>query len=260
MPNIKRIHERMSDIVCGSRVVFHHVPKCGGTSVYRALRLRYALSYRGFDLHAAYRAVEAIYPNSDEIIIRNATLNLRENILLYYLFGDKRCIAGHVRFSDTAYQIFSDRYRFITTLREPESLFISTFFFNMTANESRWRIERNIEEFLETPRATFFGASYAHFFSGLPPDCDPAARDTIERAKANLTKFAVVGLTEDMPNFARRLREALGVRLRIGHQNKARVGQSVRGCVITPGVRRKIEALNAVNLEIYEHARQNLAG
>jgi hypothetical protein len=257
---LSEIHQRLNDIVCGHRVVFHHVPKCGGTSVYRALRRHYFSSYADFDLPSIYCAVEALNPGRDEDWIRDETLRFRETQLLCYLYGDRRCVAGHVRFSDPAFDRFSPNYKFITTLREPVSLFDSTFFYNVTSREKRWKIETDVETFLATPRARLFGASYAHFYSGLPPDCDPLSREVIDRAKVNLAQFSVVGLTEDMPSFERRLRDALGIRLRIGHQNKARVTQAERTRTMTDEVKKKIEALNAVNIEIYEYAREHLAG
>jgi hypothetical protein len=203
--------------------------------------------------------MEALHPDRDETWIRNATLDFREKQLLCFLFDDVRCIAGHVPFCETAYDLFKERYNFITTLREPVSLIISLFFYDATSSEDRWRFDGNIEAFLETPRAALFGTAYAHFFSGLPPDCDPQSRAVIERAKANLGRFTVVGLVDNMANFERRLRDTLGIRLRIGHRNKARVGDAERVRVVTDDVRRKIEALSTVNLEIYDYARRHLA-
>ena len=259
MPSLKEIRKRLNNVVCGNRVVFHHLPKCGGTSVSRALRLWYLLSYAGFPSDPTYRAMEALYPDRDEVWIRKAMLDFREKQLLCFLFDDIRCIAGHVPFCETAYNLFKERYNFITTLRDPVSLIMSLFFYDATSSEDRWRFDGNIEAFLETPRAALFGTVYAHFFSGLPPDCDPQSRAVVERAKANLGKFAVVGLVEDMTNFERRLRDILGIRLRIGHRNKARVNDGERVRVVTDDVRRKIEELSTVNLEIYDYARRHLS-
>lgn len=260
MVTLKDLRVRLDDAVCGRRVVFHHVPKCGGTSVSRALRFRYPSSFAGFPTGPTYRAIEALNPTGDRDCIANLVIDFRQKQLLVHLFSDVRCVAGHVRFSEPAYELFHEKYQFITTLRDPVSLLSSLFFYDVSATEERWKADPNIELFLETPRAALFGAVYAHFFSGLPPaTCDPQAREVIDRAKANLARFAVVGLTDDMERFERRLREVLGTRIRIGHRNKARVGPEERGRVISPAVRKKIEALSAVNLEIYDYARRNLA-
>ena len=258
MLGLKDARQRLNEVICGKRVVFHHVPKCGGSSVSRALHVRYPLSFASFPTAPTYRAIEALNPEQDDRCVRDSVLDFRHKQLLFYLFSDVRCIAGHVRFSPQAYELFSPKYHFITTLRDPISLLVSLFFYDSVAVADRWRCDTNIERFLETERAALFGAIYAHFFSGLPLESDSRSRAVIDRAKANLARFAAVGLTDDMAHFERRLRDVLGVRLRIGHRNRARVGEVDRDRVITAAVRKKIEALSAVNLEIYDYASRNL--
>ena len=261
MVDLKSLERRISDLVCGNRVVFHHLPKCGGTSVYRAIRLHYVTSYAYLDLTATYRALDSLYPGlaPDELLRR--TVTFREEQFLTHLFLDRRLIAGPIPFSVQAHRLFHERYRFITTLRDPVSFFFSTYFWNRTSPERRWRIEQSIEEFLETPRARTFGSTYASFFSGLGPDADPASREAIAAAKANLRQFSVVGLVEDMAGYERRLRDALNLRLRIGHKNKgARTSAAARAKAITPSVQRRIEEISAPNREIYDFAARELAG
>jgi hypothetical protein len=255
---VRDIHRRLNDVACGHRVVFHHVPKCGGTSVSRALHYRYPTSYVGFPSQPTYGAIEALNPGKSLEEIIESVISFREMQLLYYLHSDVRCIAGHVRFSNTAYENFNSNYRFITTLREPVSMLVSLFFYDLNSNDQRWKFGSSIEAFLETPRAAMFGSAYAHFFSGLP-GADSQSPEVIDRAKSNLAKFAAIGFMDDMQGFQRRLRDVLGVRLRIGHDNRARVDSAERGRVVTDAVRRKIEALSAINLEIYEHARRHPA-
>ncbi len=86
-----------------------------------------------------------------------------------------------------------------------------------------------------------------------------SSANLLGRAKENLEKFSAVGLTEDMPRFERRLRDILGVRLRIGHENRSRVPDTERQRTVTPEVRRKIEDLSAPNIEIYDFVKERLA-
>ena len=260
MVDLKSLERRISDLVCGNRVVFHHLPKCGGTSVYRAIRLHYVTSYAYLDLTATYRALDSLYPGlaPDELLRR--TVTFREEQFLTHLFLDRRLIAGPIPFSVQAHRLFHERYRFITTLRDPVSFFFSTYFWNKTSPEPRWRIEQSIEEFLETPRAKTFGCSYSSFFNGLAPNVDPYSRESIDAAKENLRKFSVVGIVEDMPTFERRLRAALNIRIRIGHKNKgARTSEDARTKAVTPAVKRKIEELSAVNRAIYDFGVKEFA-
>lgn len=260
MANWRAMEKRLSDRLCGHRVVFHHVPKCGGTSVNQALRMCYLTSYSSIrTVLPIYRAMELLYPDSAPEETTYKTSDFREQLLLMYLFADRRCISGHVRFSKKAQEKFKDTYKFITTLRNPVSLYISTYFWNATSPQSKWKIDQGIEAFLDTPRARDFGSHYADYFSGLPPRTDPTSRASIEAAKENLRKFAVVGMVEDMAGFERQLRRELGTRIRIGHQNKARVSDGARSQAVTPEIKRKIEDLCAANLEIYEFARREFA-
>jgi hypothetical protein len=258
--DLKRLESRVSDLICGNPVVFHHVPKCGGTSVTRALMFRYPTSF--VSMKAAmplYNALETLHPDesAEQVAVRSD--ELRERLLLLHLFRGVRCIWGHVRYSPAAHRLFSDKYRFITTLREPVSFYVSTLFWNTTARHERWKIDEDIESFLETPRARVFGSLYSAFFAGLPPKTDATAPASVEAAKANLRGFSVVGLVEDMAGFERQLRQALNVRLSIGRHNVARVSSSERSRAVTPAVRRKIEELCAVNTEIYDFAHRELA-
>ncbi len=63
-----------------------------------------------------------------------------------------------------------------------------------------------------------------------------------------------------MPRFECRLREILGVRLRVGHANKSKADSSERDNTITPAIRREIEALSTPNNEIHAFAKPELAG
>ena len=48
-----------------NRIVFHHVPKCGGTSVGRAIRKRFLLSQATVLPEATYRAEEMLDPSAN---------------------------------------------------------------------------------------------------------------------------------------------------------------------------------------------------
>lgn len=258
MPLLSNIRRLSLEATCGHRVVFHHVPKCGGTSIERALRLRYALSYDTFALNHMYSAIEALNPNCSLAEADDYTAHFREIQLLSLLFKDVRCIAGHVYFSEVAHDLFKDRYHFVTTLREPVAFFRSFYGQLVTAKEPRWQFHEGFEAFLECDLAPLVGRFYLLYFA--PPETRDAlvTGEDIERAKRNLAKCRIVGFVEDLPDFERRLRDLLGVRLKIGHANKSKISNNSEQVILTPAIRRKIEDLSAVNFELYEFARQEL--
>jgi hypothetical protein len=144
-------------------------------------------------------------------------------------------------------------------LRDPVSWFISLYFYNVTSPYERWKTEESINEFLDTPRARELGSFFAGFFSGLPADADPSSRESVERAKLNLSKLHAVGFVESMPVFQDELRKALGVRIRIRHENKARLDREARERAIRAVDMKKLKEISAVNLEIYDYARARFA-
>jgi hypothetical protein len=113
MPRFEQARKFTVDLLSGPRVVFHHVPKCGGTSIAQALRLRYAVSFAGFPTPPIYRAVMATEPAADEASRARLVDEFQERLLLYYLYSDSRCVAGHVRFSRIAYHLFSKTCKFV---------------------------------------------------------------------------------------------------------------------------------------------------
>lgn len=259
MNKYKNIYLKLVERTSGPPLIFHHLPKCAGTSVYRKLLLSYILSHRVLHIAPCYRTYEQLNPDWDEEKVRWETLVFREHLLLYYMNQNIRCIAGHVRFSETAHNVFGGKYAFITTLRDPISWFISWYFYNFTAKENRWKLDSTIEQYLQTAHAQTLGSGFAHFFSGLPVEADPSTRESVDRAKKNLDKMTAVGFVDDMPAFQKQLRNKLGIKLDIRHENKARVSRDTRESVITPNIIDRIRAVNAVNLEIYDYARQRFS-
>jgi hypothetical protein len=258
MIQLRPIKAKLQRWLSGEHVVFHHLPKSGGTSIKRALHLAYPLSFTAFGSLPAYRAMDTLFPGSNNEFIAKQIRDFREKQLLTFMFQDIRCIAGHVEFSNKAYDTFHDRYKFVTTLREPVASLISAYYYDLRNPHDRWRHDLSLEAYLETPRAIQFASSYATFFNGLPSDKDSTSRESVEAAKANLRKFTVVGLVEDMPGFERRLCEVLGVRLRIGRHNTAKVSSSERVRCLSASTRKKIETISTANEEIYHHVRMSL--
>lgn len=252
---VKALRSRLLDRALPQRFVFHHVPKCGGTSVGRALRRRYILSQATIHPEASFRAFEAFSGREDTEQMLIDVLDLREQMLLYLMYTDIRCISAHVRFSEIAHARFGERYKFVTILREPVSRFVSHYNWSHGRPGAHAAIQAGFDSFLDTPRAARLGASYVEYFAGLPKSGDLRSQAGIDQAIANLRRFDVVGRLDDIGGFQRAVRRALGVRVRIRHENRARTGaDAVRLNGLTPAQRRKVEALCAPDIEIWRNA------
>lgn len=247
----RRALSSMHDLIMPNRVVFHHVPKCGGTSVGRALRKRFILSQGTVVPESSYRAFEAFSGRSDRQKMLIDVLDLREQMMLYQMFEDVRCVSLHVRFSEAAYNCFEDRYKFITILREPVSRFISHYFWSHGKPGAHARIDEDFGAFLKTPRARRLGATYVEYFCGLPKDEDITTPQAVESAIANLRRMDVVGRLDDLSDFEARVKESLGVRIRIGHENKMRQPSSKKNEIMTPELVERVHELCAPDLAVW---------
>jgi len=247
----KNVRNWLMDANCPQRVVFHHAPKCGGTSVGRALRKRYLLSQATVTPESSFRAFEAFSGGSDRQQMLVDVLDLREQMMMYWMFEDIRCVSLHVRFSNIAYDLFGDRYKFITVMREPVSRFISHYFWSHGKPGAHARIDEGLADFLDTPRAKRLGATYSEYYSGLQKDVDITSDRAIHSAIENLKKFSVIGRLHDIEKFEADLKNELQVRVRVGHENKARTPMAKSHDVITPELKNKIAALCAPDLAIW---------
>lgn len=250
---INALRHKLVDALHPNRVVFHHVPKCGGTSVGRALRKRYILSQATVKPDESFFAFEAYSGRSDREQMLIDVAALREQMMLYHLYDDVRCVSLHVPFSNIVHARFARDYKFITILREPVSRFVSHYFWSYQKPKDHARIEDDFEIFLGTDRARRLGASYVEYYSGAPMAADLGDRALIAQAVTNLrARFDLVGRLDDLPGFEAGLRKTLGVRIKVGHENKARQPGNIRNSMVTPELLERAREVCAPDIAVWE--------
>lgn len=247
----KSIKAQAVDRLLPQRFVFHHIPKCGGTSVGRALRKRYLLSQATVTPEASFRAFEAFTGREDRENMLIDVLDLREQMLLYHMMEDVRGISLHVRFSMAAYERFHESYKFITVLRDPVKRFVSHYHWSHGKPHTHARIDDDFERFLDSPRARRIGATFVEYLCGLPKETPTDSDEAIGAAVVNLGKFAVVGAIEDVPVFESDTKAALGVRVKVGHENRGRPAAKRASELENPDLRARIEALCAPDIAVW---------
>ncbi len=242
------------------RLFFLHVPKCGGTSVDKALRRVYqGAGYRTehLDSFASLKAAE----------LANIRMRPCRDHLLYYHMAQKnmRYLGGHFSYSDTARAAFAD-WRYVTLLREPVTRWLSHYFYNKYKQGDHFRIKTPLEAFVRTERARGMGNTYTEWFADdLAPE---AARsdEAVEQAIRTLNNLEVVGLLEHLNIFADDCRLRLGVHIPVQHQNQPvqhqnrnPLSEAEQHEELSEDVLESIRALCAPDIRVYEAVQRRLA-
>ncbi len=231
-------------------VVFHHIYKCGGTSVGRALRARYVLSQVHILMGAVYRSADIIESDGDS---GSGALAMAEMLLIYHLAKGVKCVVGHVPFSRKAFDTYHEQYKFISTLRDPVARFISHY------NYAYRPRGYSLEDYLLSELAKENGAQYVRFFCGSPI-ADINSDRAMRLAVDNLRLFSVIGFMEDLADFSNKVGRELNVRLRVAHENRVKSPEAVNGAhSISAAQLEKIRALCAADLVVYAEAKSLFA-
>lgn len=235
-------------------IVFHHVPKCGGSSLARSLAIHYYFSHSKVHSTPSTAVVSDLFPNNSFETYLQQLYNFREQLLLYLLQCGQRCISGHIPFNKTIYDLFKTQYYFVTILRDPKERFISHWFHN----QRQWpdlAKQTSLDIFLESEYARRWGALYVEYFSGQKGK-QVFNTEAIEDAKTNLSSLSAIGFLDDLNTFESHLRTLLGTRLHIRHINKAPNANATDwSSQLTRQQLNSIKSICAPDLELLHYAK-----
>lgn len=237
----------------GKSVVFHHVPKCGGTSVGRAIRRRYLWTQQTLDAEATYRVVRDLYGDPGPAESWQLANRFREEMLLYLMHSGVKCITAHIPFSLRTYECFKHQYAFVTVMREPVTRFISHYYYSY-----RRLTGLSLGDFLETDEAKYNGVRYSEYYQGLGASEDIYAESAVSRAKRNLHAFDVIGFIESPKTLEANLSKVLGVKVRLGHDNQRQVREKLDAP--TPHELSRVREICRRDIEIYDYAVRTFKG
>ena len=247
-------------------IVFYHFFKCGGTSIAQAIKscyLNLELSKNRHIFHlnggAAKNASQKILELSDFPFAQTNNDDIErkfeEYLLLYYMSQKHiKYIAGHFTFSEIAYHYFSDKYAFVTVLRDPIERFISAYFYR---RYKTGKLDKDFKEHLKSENCLGGGFHYVKSLCGLESTEDYTSARAIAVAKENLHKFKIVGFLEYQEEFLNQFEEQFGRRLKIKVLNRSPKPEAYRKSIITQEIKEEIKKICKPDLEIYQYAVNN---
>jgi len=169
------------------KLLFLHIPKCGGTSIDAAIGACYPAGVRArLDSVGALKAAQLDGLSEGQFTQR----------LMPYFMAQRRLryVSGHFQFSDTAYRTFGSEWDFVTILRHPVSRWLSAYFDNRYKSDDHTKIHEDLADFVNSLR----GQEWAHTFmiqlSGWRiADALARPNECVRAAIATLERFVLVG-------------------------------------------------------------------
>jgi hypothetical protein len=252
------------------RIVYIHIPKCAGSSIKRAICANYFTA----DLRKD-RSIVTIEPAASSFvanIINNTNypydesddfsiFKFRESLLLYFLNQKNikpNFIHGHITFSELAYKQFKEEISFITILRDPIDRWISTYFYNRYKDSDHYKMDIDIEKYLDSPFGKAQGYTYVKFLGGAHENRDYTSTESIGMAIQNIRKFKLVALLEDQENMLEQFKQNFNFELDLEVRNASPKSHSYQKSVITPQVMEAIKEICRPDSEIYDYVKNNL--
>lgn len=219
------------------KVVYVHIPKCGGMSIDEALRKKLALPHERkikrmplikSNLATFGREIASL---DDACDFSEYHAKINKNILRYHLNLQWQYLSGHLTVDQTLLKDFLQTYQFFTVLREPASRFISNYLYNKMTNTQHimppssnlnCTIDSAIneaKEILDHRRGWHLANTMTLFITGRYPKNVDDAKNMQREFEHNLSHFSAVGFLSDLPKFGDKVRRQTGHKINIANKN-----------------------------------------
>lgn len=215
------------------KVIFVHVPKCGGTSLDSLIKKNF--KFNRFKISAGATSKTSKHINEDIQLVRGVLLN-------YAACLNYKYISGHVYMHNP--EEYED-YKIITILRNPAERFVSHYLYNRyKTHSSHDAIDIEFEDFLATDLALEYGNLICRYFS-----TNQTAKDSI----ATLEKFSKVGILENLSPIEHYIKDELNLYSKIKKENKSPIVGNTLSQTLLLDHKEEILKICSEDIDIYKH-------
>lgn len=235
------------------KIFFMHVPKCGGTSISRAIRSSYGFDKtKGRKLFFQLDAAASLRASQ---ILGFKELEFLENLLIYNMsISSRKYIDGHFVYSQKAFEEFGDEWKFVTLLRHPVSKWFSKYFYNRYKESLHYKLDCDLETYVESKTGIAEGSDYVRCLTGLSLFHDSNSKRAVEQAIGNLHNFFLIGVLEKIDVFKNKFKRQFGTKLYIERFRSNPLPKSKQEEQISDGIKKRVEEICQPDIQVYNAA------
>jgi hypothetical protein len=234
-------------------LAFFHIMKCGGTSVRVGLAWAAAGRRDGPGIFELNGDIAKVAAGGGRLSGHEDNWRFRDALLPYVVLAMRPAvILGHFRYRDR-YESLLDSAHFVTVLRNPVDRIVSLYKYRRYKEGVDIPITTSLEEFLASTRWAKEGHAYVNAFCGRD-GLEPRSDEAIGAAIANLRRFAVVGFTERLDEFADQVASCLGRRVSIPAINRSPAPDGVTDPDVAADALERARVICAPDLHVYQEA------